>query len=98
MFHGDADTQVPFAGDLAVSNQLTAVGVYHEFYEGVGIGHDLTPAILDQTYGNESLLQHNIDFLANHLVPQPGSFGLAAMACGFLLGVRKWRRRAMVEA
>ncbi len=92
MFHGDADTQVPFDGDLAVSNQLTAVGVYHEFYEGVGIGHELDQTVFNLQFGNETLLQHNIDFLANHLVPEPSSIVLAVMGvalAGFAMGRRR---------
>ena len=92
MFHGDADTQVPFAGDLAVANQLTAVGVYHEFYEGVGIGHELDTTVLNMQFGNETLLQHNIDFLANHLVPEPSTIVLVVtgtLAAG--LAVRRRR-------
>jgi acetyl esterase/lipase len=96
MFHGDADTQVPFDGDLAVSNQLTAVGVYHEFYRGVGIGHELDTTVLNMQYGNESLLQHNIDFLANHLVPEPSTVVLAAI--GFALAGFAVRRRQRAPA
>ncbi|HVU87004.1 MAG TPA: alpha/beta hydrolase [Pirellulales bacterium] len=92
MFHGNADTQVPFDGDLAVSNQLTAVGVYHEFYEGVGIGHELDTNVFNMQFGNETLLQHNIDFLANHLVPEPSAFALAAMGAA-LGGLAVDRRR-----
>jgi predicted esterase len=89
MFHGDADTQVPFSGDLAVSNQLTAVGTYHEFYEGVGIGHELDTSVFNLKFGNETLLQHNIDFLANHLVPEPGSLVMSAMALAALLFTKR---------
>ena len=92
MFHGDADTQVPFAGDLAVASQLTAVGVYHEFYEGIGIGHELDLTVLNTQFGNESLLQHNIDFLANHLVPEPSSVVLAVMGA-VAAGIAVRRRR-----
>jgi len=95
MFHGDADTQVPFSGDLAVSNQLTAVGVYHEFYRGVGIGHQLDTNIFNLQFGGQTLLAHNIDFLAKHLVPEPGAIVLAALgiAVASLGRWRKWCRR-----
>ncbi|HEY1601098.1 MAG TPA: alpha/beta hydrolase fold domain-containing protein [Pirellulales bacterium] len=89
MFHGDADTTVPFAGDVAVANQLTAMGVYHEFYDGVGIGHELDDTVFGMTFGSETLLQHNIDFLANHLVPEPSAFVLAGLGSIALLALRR---------
>ncbi len=46
MFHGTADTQVPFSGDQAVADQLTAEGVYHEFYVAQGLGHELDPSVV----------------------------------------------------
>jgi acetyl esterase/lipase len=88
MFHGDADTQVPYAGDVAVAAQLTNVGVYHEFYVGQGIGHELDTTVLNLTYGNETLLQHNIDFLATHLVPEPASLRLMVIGGAGLLLLR----------
>ncbi len=96
MFHGDADTTVPFDGDLAVANQLAAVGVYHEFYEGIGIGHELDDTVFNITFGNATLLQHNIDFLANYLVPEPSSIVLAAVGIAALLmmGRRRIARAA----
>ncbi len=93
MFHGDQDPQVPFDGDVAVADQLTAMGVYHEFYVGQGIGHELDEYVFGLTFGNETLLQHNIDFLANHLVPEPGSMVLASMAAFALLLVGRAARR-----
>jgi len=92
MFHGDADPQVPFAGDVAVAAQLTNVGVYHEFYVGQGIGHELDTTVFNLMFGNETLLQHNVDFLANHLVPEPSSFLLLAIGCLALLAAHKRRR------
>jgi acetyl esterase/lipase len=93
MFHGDADPQVPYAGDVAVAAQLTTAGVYHEFYVGQGIGHELDTTVFNLMYGNETLLQHNIDFLANHLVPEPSSYILLVIGCLALIAA-KTRRRA----
>jgi predicted esterase len=97
MFHGDVDPKVPFSGDAAVAAQLTNVGIYHEFYVGVGIGHQLDTTIFNTTFGNETLLQHNIDFLASYLVPEPSSFVLLAMGCSGLIAA-KLRRRARLGA
>jgi acetyl esterase/lipase len=88
MFHGDVDPQVPFSGDAAVAEQLTNVGIYHEFYEGIGIGHELDNTVFNITFGNETLLQHNVDFLADHLVPEPASLALLAIGCCAIIGAR----------
>lgn len=93
MFHGDADTQVPFSGDAAVAARLATVGIYHEFYVGAGIGHELDTAVFNMTFGNATLLQHNIDFLATNLVPEPSSFVLLAVGCAGVLAVKRWSRR-----
>ena len=98
IFHGNADTQVPFSGDVAVANQLTAVGVYNEFYVGQGLGHNLDTTTFNLVYGGETLFQHNIDFLANHLlVPEPPSGLLAALGALVLVIVarRKMAGRKM---
>lgn len=92
MFHGDVDPQVPFSGDVAVAAQLTNVGIYHEFYVGVGIGHQLDATIFNMTFGNETLLQHNINFMANHLVPEPSSYVLLAMGSIALIAAKIWPR------
>ena len=93
MFHGNADTVVPFSGDQAVADQLTSVGVYHEFYVGQGIGHELDDTVFSGIYGNETLLQHNIDFLATHLVPEPGSIVMAALGLVALAAIGRRRAR-----
>ena len=91
MFHGDADPQVPYSGDVAVAAQMTNVGVYHEFYVGAGIGHELDNTVFNLTYGNETLLQHNVDFLANHLVPEPSSTALLAAGASMLVAAASKR-------
>ena len=97
IFHGDADTQVPFSGDVAVASQLTAVGVYNEFYEGQGIGHELDTTVFNLMFGNETLLQHNIDFLDAHLVPEPSSFLLGTIASLAMLAVVRLRRASWLR-
>ncbi len=91
MFHGTADTQVPFDGDVAVANQLTQVGVYHEFYVGQGIGHELDTTVFNLPFDGGTLLSHNIQFLATHLVPEPSSSALAGLA--LIGGAAGWMRK-----
>jgi acetyl esterase/lipase len=79
LYHGDVDDVVPFAGAVEVAQQMANVGIYHEFYIAPGVGHTLNEAIFAMNFGNASLLQHNIDFLANYLVPEPSSWLLAAL-------------------
>lgn len=74
-----------WAGDLAVANQLTTAGVYHEFYVGQGIGHQLDTTIFNLNFGGQTLLQRNTDFLATHLVPEPSALLLAGFAAVFAL-------------
>jgi acetyl esterase/lipase len=94
IFHGTADTQVPFSGDQAVADQLTAAGVYREFYVAQGLGHVLGVATFSTVYGNQTLFEHNIDFLYNHLVvPEPASIVLCGCGCLTLLLIAHKRRR-----
>ncbi|MEX2115129.1 MAG: alpha/beta hydrolase fold domain-containing protein, partial [Pirellulales bacterium] len=97
LYHGDVDTQVPYAGEVAVAQRMTDVGVYHEFYVAPGVGHTLNQAIFAMNFGSASLLQHNIDFLANHLVPEPASLWLAASGVVALAAMARRRKRNDVD-
>ncbi len=97
LYHGDVDTQVPYAGEVAVAARMTDVGVYHEFYVAPGVGHTLNEAIFASTFGDATLLQHNIDFLANYLVPEPSGLLLAALGAVALAVVRKRQRTGCAE-
>ncbi|MBI3840105.1 MAG: hypothetical protein HY288_19455 [Planctomycetia bacterium] len=86
--HGTAGTTVPFSGDQAVVNQLTAVGVYNEFYPEPNLGHTVN---FNQINGGNTLLQNNINFLANQLlVPEPSSLVSTAMGMLACMGY-VWR-------
>jgi acetyl esterase/lipase len=90
--HGTADPTVPYQGDVDVVNQLTAVGVYNEFYPEPGLGHTIN---FNQINGGNTLLQNNMIFLANHLlVPEPSSLVLAALG---LLALAAFGRRRIVR-
>jgi acetyl esterase/lipase len=93
LYHGDVDDVVPFAGAVEVAQQMTAVGVYHEFYVAAGVGHTLNEAIFAMNFGDASLLVHNIDFLANYLVPEPSGLWLAALGAVALAAIAKRRTR-----
>jgi hypothetical protein len=97
LYHGDVDTQVPYAGEVAVAQRMTDVGVYHEFYTAPGIGHTLNQAIFAMNFGNASLLQHNIDFLANRLVPEPSGLTLAALGAFALAAIARRRKNNHAE-
>jgi acetyl esterase/lipase len=86
------DTTVPPSGSVDVANRMNAVGVYNELYMQVGVGHDVD---FFQMFGDKTLLEHNIDFLATYLVPEPSSLvlgAIGAVALGML--ARKQRRVA----
>jgi acetyl esterase/lipase len=81
--HGTADPIVPYQGDVDLVNQLTAVGVYNEFYPEPGLGHTIN---FNQINNGHTLTQNNMIFLANHLlVPEPSSLVLAGLALLALL-------------
>jgi hypothetical protein len=73
---------VPFdapLGTQATVNRMNAVGVYNEFYVQT-IGHNID---FEADFGGMTLFEHNLEFLAAHLAPEPSSlvlFGLAALA------------------
>ena len=81
--HGTADPIVPYQGDVDLVNQLSAVGVYNEFYPEPGLGHTIN---FNQINNGHTLTQNNMIFLANHLlVPEPSSLVLAGFALLALL-------------
>jgi acetyl esterase/lipase len=96
MYHGDVDSQVPYSGAVAVAARMTDVGVYHEFYVAPGVGHTLNEAIFNMDFGGGTLLQRNIDFLADYLVPEPSGLLLAALGALGLAVV--WRRSRYANA
>ena len=69
--------------------------MYNEFYVGQGIGHELDPFVFSLPFGGETLLDHNVQFLINHLVdaPEPSSFSLAVLAAGAMIAKVRRRRR-----
>jgi hypothetical protein len=74
---------------------MNAAGVYNEFYVQPGIGHDVD---FNLVFGGQTLLAHNIDFLAQYLVPEPSGFvlctlALVALACHCRLVRRRRMRR-----
>lgn len=79
MYHGDVDSQVPYAGAVAVAARMNDVGVYNEFHVAAGVGHTLNVAIFNMNFGGATLLEHNVNFLADYLVPEPSGIWLAAM-------------------
>ncbi len=93
MYHGDVDAQVPYAGAVAVAAQMAAVGVYHQFHVAPGIGHTLNAAIFGMDFGGATLIQHNIDFLADYLVPEPSGLLLLAVGVLALAAARKRSKR-----
>jgi acetyl esterase/lipase len=75
--NGAVDPLVPLSVAQATVDQMNAAGVYNEFYVQPGVGHDVD---FNLVFGGQTLLAHNIDFLAQFLVPEPSSFALCALA------------------
>jgi acetyl esterase/lipase len=89
--HGTADSTAPYQWDLNLSNKLTQIGVYNELHTIVGGGHSLNANTFNLLMPNgKTLLENNMTFLANHLVPEPSGFILAALG---LIGLVVWHRR-----
>jgi dienelactone hydrolase len=87
---GLLDDTVPPSGSVDVATRMNSVGVYNELYMQVGVGHDVD---FFQMFGDKTLLEHNIDFLATYLVPEPSSLMLGALGVVALsLLARKQRR------
>ncbi len=88
--NGALDPLIPVAAATATVNQMNAVGVVNEFYLQPGIGHDVN---YDLIFGGKSLAQHNIEFLAQVLVPEPSSFLLVYLSGIAALAVLATKRR-----
>jgi acetyl esterase/lipase len=73
---GLLDDTVPPSGSVDVADRMHDIGVYNELYMQVGVGHDVD---FFQMFGGKTLLEHNLEFLATHLVPEPASWLLGAI-------------------
>jgi len=90
---GALETVVPPNDSVVLANELTAKGIHNELFMQPGVGHTVDYFKL---YGGISLLEHQIDFLATYLVPEPGTWALATIAAVGLLAVA--RRRSSRQA
>lgn len=89
---GATDDTVPPAHSTILANQLTSLSIPNELFMQPGIGHTVD---FFKLYDGLPLIQHNINFLATHLVPEPGTLLLAALGCLALVAAgRTSRRRA----
>jgi acetyl esterase/lipase len=89
IINGSADPLIQLTYPQAMVDRLNAMGVYNEFYVQQGVGHTVN---LNLVFGGETLLQHNIDFLATYLVPEPSGLLLAGVGAVALALIS--RRRA----
>lgn len=90
---GMVDNVVPFGpplGIVPVVDRMNQVGVYNEFYAQPGVGHDVNFGLM---FGNQTLFEHNIEFLATVLVPEPATWLLLALALPALLAIARRRVR-----
>jgi hypothetical protein len=67
---------------------MNAVGVYNEFYVQ-SINHSVD---FFADFGGQTLLERNVDFLAQFLVPEPSGFALLVLAGVALFGAARRRR------
>ena len=86
---GANDNVVPPSGSTDLANHLTNVGVHNELYMQAGVGHDVN---FFQIFDGKSLLEHNIEFLATYLVPEPGGWLLGLLAILALVAVARQTR------
>jgi acetyl esterase/lipase len=73
---GALDTTVPPDHSNILANQLTTLGIPNTMIMQPGIGHTVD---FFKLYDGLPLIQHNIDFLATYLVPEPGALALAVL-------------------
>ena len=86
------DTVVPFdvpLGTQAAVDRMNAVDVYNEFYVQT-IGHTVN---FNAIFGGKTLLDRNMEFLAQTLVPEPSSFVLSCLAAVALLAIARRKMR-----
>ena len=89
--HDPADSVAPFYWDANLAAKLTELGVYHEFWMPMGVGHTLNLTTLNQVMPNgKTLLENNLLFLAAQVVPEPSTLVLSAVA---LVGLALLGRR-----
>jgi acetyl esterase/lipase len=90
--HSNNDTVVPFdapLGAAAMVDQMNRVGVYNEFYIQ-SVGHAVNP---NQVFDGKTVIQHNMDFLAQFLVPVvPEPATLVLLVWGGIMGIALRRR------
>jgi acetyl esterase/lipase len=88
--NGAVDPLIALAYPQAMVDRMNAMGVYNEFYVQPGVGHDVNFGLI---FGGKTLQQLNVEFLATHLVPEPGGLLLAASGLALLL-MRGRRQRS----
>lgn len=87
---GATDTTVPPADSTSLANQLTALSIDNELFMQPGIGHTVD---FFKLYDGLPLIQHNINFLATHLVPEPGTLALAVLGSLAVVAAGRQARR-----
>jgi hypothetical protein len=89
-----ADASQYYPSAQAMVNQMNSVGVYNEFQTIVGGSHTLNISTFNLVMPNgNTILENNILFLANYLVPEPSTLALAGCgAAGLVFLARRSRR------
>ncbi len=75
---GQLDSKVPLQVVQATSNAMTAGGVYNELYVEPNTTHSVS---WNTTINGETVFQHSVDFLAQHVaaVPEPSTWLMSAL-------------------
>jgi acetyl esterase/lipase len=84
--NGQVDPLIALSYPQAMIDRMNAMGIANEFYVQPGVGHTVDYNLV---FGGETLLQHNVDFLASHLVPEPAGVPLAGLGLAALLAIRR---------